>query len=113
MTDNEQLIRTGVRPGTYSIDAAHSTVEFTATHVFGLKPVHGTMAVRHGTVTVATEPRRSTVSAELDATAFTTDDARRNRDVQGKRFLDVARFPVISFRSTRLARTADGGWQVA
>ncbi len=104
--------RTDIRPGTYSIDAARSTCDFTATHAFGRKPVHGTMAVRQGTVTVATEPRRSTVSAELDAATFTTDDERRNRDVRGKRFLDVARFPVLSFRSARLARTADGGWQV-
>jgi polyisoprenoid-binding protein YceI len=104
--------RTDIRPGTYSIDAKQSTCEFTATHVFGLKPVHGTMAVRYGTVTVATEARRSTVSAELDAATFTTDDERRNRDIRGKRFLDVATFPVLSFRSTRLARTAEGGWQV-
>jgi polyisoprenoid-binding protein YceI len=112
MTDNTQLTSTGIRPGTYTIDPARSTVEFTATHVFGLKPVHGTMTVRCGTVTVATEPRRSTVSAELDAASFTTDDERRNRDVRGKRFLDVARFPALGFRSTRLSRTATGGWQV-
>ena len=112
MTNNTQLTSTDIRPGTYTIDAARSTVEFTATHVFGLKPVHGTMSVRYGTVTVATEPRRSTLSAELDAASFTTDDERRNRDIRGKRFLDVAQFPVIGFRSTRLARSADGGWQV-
>jgi polyisoprenoid-binding protein YceI len=104
--------RTDIRPGTYTIDPAASTCEFTATHVFGLKPVHGTMAIAYGTVTVATEPRRSTVAAELDAASFTTDDQRRNRDVRGRRFLDAQRFPVVGFRSTRLARTADGGWQV-
>jgi polyisoprenoid-binding protein YceI len=104
--------RTDLRPGTYAIDVTRSTCEFTATHVFGLKPVHGTMAIRYGTVTVGTAPRRSTVSAELDAATFTTDDERRNRDIRGKRFLDVATYPVLSFRSTRLARTAEGTWQV-
>jgi polyisoprenoid-binding protein YceI len=112
MTENMQLTSTDIRPGTYSIDPANSAVEFTATHVFGLKPVHGTMTIRYGTVTVASEPRRSTVSAELDAASFTTDDERRNRDVRGKRFLDVERHPVIAFRSSRLVRTAAGGWQV-
>jgi polyisoprenoid-binding protein YceI len=110
MTDN---LRTSndIRPGTYLVDAARSTVRFTATHVFGLKPVDGTMAVRGGTVVVAEEPRRSTVSAELDAGSFTTDDERRNRDVRGKNFLDAERHPTIGFRSTRIVH-GSGGWQI-
>jgi polyisoprenoid-binding protein YceI len=110
MTENLRT-STDIRPGTYLIDPARSRAEFTATHVFGLKPVHGTMAVRSGTVMVAAEPRRSTVSAELDAGSFTTDDPRRDKDVRGKRFLRAAEFPVIAFRSTRLSRSSEG-WQV-
>jgi polyisoprenoid-binding protein YceI len=102
---------TQIRPGTYTIDPARSELRFTATHVFGLKPVNGTMAVRSGTVTVAAEPRRSTVSAEVDAASWATDDARRDKDVRGKRFLDVQRHPVIGFCSTRVVHGADG-WQV-
>ena len=107
MTD----MRTDIRPGTYTIDTTRSAVRFTATHVFGLKPVDGTMTIRSGTVMVADEPARSTVSAEIDAASWTSDDDRRNADVRGKRFLDAERFPVIGFRSTRLARSADG-WQI-
>jgi len=110
MTDNLRT-STDIRPGSYLIDTDRSRVEFTATHVFGLKPVQGTMAVRSGTVMVAAEPRRSTVSAELDAATFTTDDPRRDRDVRGKRFLHAADFPAIGFRSTRLERSGSG-WQV-
>ncbi|HEU4349915.1 MAG TPA: YceI family protein [Actinoplanes sp.] len=100
-----------IRPGTYTVDPGRSTVSFTATHVFGLKPVDGTMTIRSGTVMVAEELRRSTVSAEIDATSWRTDDARRDRDVRGKRFLDVTRHPVIGFRSTRVVG-GDDGWQV-
>ncbi|HET6530758.1 MAG TPA: YceI family protein [Actinoplanes sp.] len=102
---------TRIQPGTYAIDPIRSEVRFTATHVFGLKPVNGTMAIRAGTVTVAAEPRRSTVSAEIDAASWATDDARRDRDVRGKHFLDVQRHPAIGFRSTRVVQGADG-WQV-
>lgn len=101
-----------VRPGTYTIDPARSGVRFTATHVFGLKPVHGTMAVRSGTVTVAGEPRRSTVSAEIGAATWATDDERRDRDVRGRKFLDTDRFPVIGFRSTRVTG-GPGAWEIA
>jgi polyisoprenoid-binding protein YceI len=103
---------TDIRPGTYTIDPARSAVRFTATHVLGLKPVHGTMTVRSGTVMVAEEPRRSTVSAEIDAASWTSDDDRRNRDVRGRKFLDAERHPVIGFRSTRLTGGADG-WEIA
>ena len=102
---------TSLRSGTYTIDPARSAVRFTATHVFGLKPVDGTMAIRSGTVMVADEPRRSTVSAEIDTASWATDDPRRDKDVRGKRFLDTDRHPVIGFRSTRVVRGADG-WQV-
>jgi polyisoprenoid-binding protein YceI len=110
MTDNLRT-QTDIRPGNYLVDPIRSAVRFTATHVFGLKPVDGTMTVRSGTVMVADEPRRSTVSAELDAGSFTTDDERRNKDVRGRRFLDAANHPTIGFRSTRVAY-GDGGPQI-
>ncbi|HEY3010666.1 MAG TPA: YceI family protein [Micromonosporaceae bacterium] len=107
MTDNLRT-QTDIHPGTYLVDPDRSAVSFTATHVFGLKPVDGTMTVRSGTVMVAGEPHRSTVSAELDAGSFTTDDERRNKDVRGRRFLDAANHPTIGFRSTRIAFGDDG-----
>jgi polyisoprenoid-binding protein YceI len=111
MTDNLRTTRTDIRPGTYRVDPARSAVAFTATHVFGLKPVDGTMALRSGTVMVAAEPRRSTVSAEIDATSWATDDPRRDKDVRAPRFLNVAEHPTIGFRSTRL--TGGGAsWQI-
>lgn len=110
MTDNLRTA-TDIRPGTFLVDPIRSAVRFTATHVFGLKPVDGTMTVRCGTVTVADEPLRSTVSAELDAGSFTTDNERRNSDIRGRRFLDTANHPTIGFRSTRVAY-GDGGPQI-
>jgi len=104
----QQISTTDIRPGTYLIDPVRSSVRFTATHVFGLRPVEGTFTVRSGTVVVAEEPRRSTVSAELDAGSFTTGDHRRDADVRGKHFLDAARWPAIGFRSTRLDLSAPG-----
>jgi polyisoprenoid-binding protein YceI len=99
-----------IRPGTYAIDPAASTCRLFATHAFGLKPVTATMAIRGGTVTVAADPVRSTASAELDAGTFHTDDPRRDRDITGKRFLDAGGHPVIAFRSTGCAVSAQG-WQ--
>ena len=100
-----------IRTGTYRIDPARSACRFTATHVFGLKPVAGTMDVIGGTIAVAADPAHSIASAELDAASFATDDPRRDRDIRGRRFLDAANHPEIGFRSTRVRQTPDG-WQM-
>jgi polyisoprenoid-binding protein YceI len=111
MTQNLRL-EGAIQPGTYLIDTERSVVRLTATHVFGLKPVDATVQVRSGTVMVGTRPEQSTVSAELAADSFTTDDKRRDKDVRGKRFLAAEAHPSIGFRSTGVSRTADG-WQLA
>ncbi|MEU8233858.1 YceI family protein [Actinoplanes sp. NPDC048967] len=110
MTQHQRL-EGDIRPGTYVIDSARSSVKLTAAHTFGLKPVDATFAVRSGTVMVGARPEQSTVSADLDAASFTTDDPRRDKDVRGKRFLAADTYPAIGFRSTGLNRTADG-WQL-
>ena len=102
-------LRTTLRPGTYTLDPRRSTCRLDATHVFGLKPVAATVDLRGGTVTVARDLAASTASAELDAATFRSDDARRDKDVTGKRFLDVARHPAIAFRSTGFRRS-ESGW---
>ncbi|MEV4638790.1 YceI family protein [Actinoplanes sp. NPDC049548] len=107
MTDTLRL-ESAITPGTYRIDTGRSTVRFTATHAFGLKPVDGTFAVRTGTVVVAADRDRSTASVELDAASFTTDDPRRDRDIRGRRFLAADAHPSIGFRSSGITRTASG-----
>ncbi|MEV4351386.1 YceI family protein [Actinoplanes sp. NPDC049596] len=104
-------VHTELVPGTYTIDPARSACRLTATHVFGLKPVAATMALRGGTVTVAADPARSTASAALEVKSFTTDDVRRDKDITGRRFLDAANHPMISFRSTGLRREPEG-WRL-
>ncbi|WP_433366283.1 YceI family protein [Actinoplanes sp. CA-142083] len=108
MTTN---LSTDLRPGTYTIDLAHSTCTLTAAHAFGLKPVTATMAIRGGTVTIGADPFRSSASAQIDAASFRSDDPKRDRDIRGKRFLSVTDHPVIAFRSTACARSG-GGWQL-
>ena len=105
-------LSTDIRPGTYTIDPARSACRLTATHAFGWKPVTATLAVRGGTVTVAADLPRSSASAEIDAGSFHSDDSRRDRDITGRHFLDVATHPVIAFRSTGLVWRA-GVWQMA
>jgi polyisoprenoid-binding protein YceI len=84
---------TTIATGRYALVPTRCTVRFTA-RGFGL-PVPGALSVRSGEVTIDDEG--ATVTAVLDAATFRTRNARRDRDVRSRRFLDVERHPDILF----------------
>ena len=95
--------------GRYAIDPRASTIAFRSRHLFGLAPVHGTMAIRHGLVEVADPITDSGVQVEIDTTSFHTGSRQRDGDVRSARFLDAARYPWMRFASQRLDHS-DGHW---
>jgi polyisoprenoid-binding protein YceI len=92
--------------GHYEIDVSRSGVTFRTRHMFGLGTVRGTFAVRSGAADIAEPLTDSAVRAEIDAASFRTGNEQRDQSVLSARFLDAARFPVISFRDGLVA--ADG-----
>jgi polyisoprenoid-binding protein YceI len=97
------------RAGQYAIDSRGSTLTFRSRHLFGLAPVHGTMAIRDGLVDIADPVTGSSVQVEIDTTSFSTGNSRRDADVRSPRFLDAERYPSMTFTSQRLDRS-DGHW---
>ena len=81
-------------------------MQFRTRHMFGLAPVRGTFAIRSGSVDIAEPLADSAMHAEIDTASFRTRNWLRDRNVRSARFLDAARFPVISFRDGLVA--ADG-----
>ena len=92
--------------GHYEIDASRSTVIFRARHMFGLGSVRGIFAVRSGSADIAEPLADSAIHAEIDTASFRTGNEQRDRSVLSARFLDAARFPVISFQNGLVS--ADG-----
>ena len=97
-------------PGTYELDPSHSSADFQVRHL-GLSKVRGGFAISSGTVEIAEDPTQSRVEATLDAASFDTGAADRDAHVKSADFLDVERFPNLTFRSTGL-RPAGDGWQL-
>ena len=95
--------------GRYAIDRRASTITFKSRHLFGLAPVHGTMAIRDGLVDIADPLTGSSVQVEIDTTSFDRGSGQRDRDVRSSRFLDAERYPSMTFTSRRLDRS-DGRW---
>jgi polyisoprenoid-binding protein YceI len=104
--------RTETAVGTYRIDPERTAVAFTVRELFGLVPVRGRLAVAGGTVTVAEDPRCSSVRAEIEVASLRTGIRRRDADLASKRFLDAARYPTMTFTSTAVEQLPGGGWQV-
>lgn len=86
----------------WNIDAAHSLVEFSAKHML-ITTVKGTIAEMRGTLTIdEAQPANSSVEVEFDAASLSTRSTQRDEHLRSPDFLDVAQFPTLSFRSTRI-----------
>ena len=88
---------------TWSIDPAHSHVEFAVKHLM-ISTVKGRFAVVHGTVlTDESDPTKGHVEVEIDADSIDTREAQRDAHLKSADFFDVEKFPKITFKSTRIS----------
>lgn len=96
--------------GVYRIDAAHSTVTFATTHMFGLAAVRGSLTLSGGEIRIADPPTASTARAAIDAASFTSGSRQRDKHVRSRALLDTDRHPEISFLLQGL-EPQEGGWR--
>ncbi|HEY8533784.1 MAG TPA: YceI family protein [Micromonospora sp.] len=85
--------------GTYELDPAHKRVGFVARHMMVSK-VRGEFTDATATITVAEDPLQSSVTATIQAASITTSHADRDAHLKGGDFLDVEKYPTLTFRST-------------
>ncbi len=98
---------------TWNIDPVHSVAEFKVKHMM-ISNVKGQFTGLQGVLTHdETDVTKSRVETSIDATSITTRDAQRDAHLKSADFLDVEKFPTLSFKSTRISRTGDGELAVA
>lgn len=93
---------------TYSIDPAHSEVDFAIRHM-AISTVHGRFGIKEGVIEF--DPRdiqNSSVTATIDVASVDTGVAPRDADLKSPRFFDAAKYPTATFKSTRVVRAGDG-----
>ncbi|HEX8694114.1 MAG TPA: YceI family protein [Longimicrobium sp.] len=91
---------------TWSIDAAHTLVEFSAKHMM-ITTVKGRLNDVKGTLVIDEQnPDGSSAEVEIGAASLTTGVDQRDAHLRSADFLDVESFPAITFRSRRVEGAA-------
>src|SRR5256885_1720519 len=85
--------------GAYELDANHKRVGFVARHLMVSK-VRGDFAQADATITIAEDPLQSSVTATIQTASIGTGQEQRDGHLKGADFLDVEKYPVLSYRST-------------
>ncbi len=96
---------------TYTIDPTHSTAGFKVRHLM-VSNVRGEFSGVTGTVVIDPgAPENSRVDATIDARTVHTRDEQRDTHLKSADFLDVEKFPTITFVSKKITGS-DGEWKV-
>src|SRR5436190_1614616 len=91
--------------GVYTIDPAHTSVEFIGRHLMITK-VRGRFPEVSGTITIDEQPERSHVEVELNVASLDTGNPDRDGHLRSPYFFDADTYPTITFRSTNVERIA-------
>jgi polyisoprenoid-binding protein YceI len=96
--------------GTWKFDPMHTQVEFSAKH-FGMMTVRGHFAEVTATGQLYPEqPERSSVNVTINTASIRTHNEQRDKDLRASYFLEVDKYPTITFKSTKIeAKGQDRG----
>jgi len=97
---------------TWVVDPGHSVAQFTVRHL-GFTKVTGSILIGQAKITA---PEGSNMPTEISATLPTptldTRNADRDSDLKGPEWLDVTKYPTITFASTKIVPGDSGNFQV-
>jgi len=97
---------------TWQIDPMHSNVEFSVQHMM-ISNVKGQFQKTSGTITVnGSDPTSAKIDATIDASSIDTRVEKRDMHLKSPDFLDVAKYPTITFKSTKVEADGPGKWKM-
>jgi polyisoprenoid-binding protein YceI len=97
-------------PTEWKIDSSHSSADFSVVHLM-VSTVRGHMGPVSGKIWYnGTDPSSIRVDAAIDVTRISTGSDTRDADLRGDEFFDIAHYPVITFKSTRVTPGVTGSF---
>jgi len=93
-------------PETYVIDPTHTFARFSYSH-FGLSTQLSRFNQTSGTVVLDKAAKTASVDITIDTKSVDTGYATFNEHIQGPDFLDTAKYPTATFKSTKVDFAGD------
>jgi len=92
----------------YTIDSKHSSASFSVRHMM-VSNVRGQFSKVTGTIVYdPAKVEASKVEATIDVSTIDTREPKRDADLKSDEFFDVAKHPLMTFRSTKVWKEGAG-----
>jgi polyisoprenoid-binding protein YceI len=97
---------------TWDVDPAHSNVEFSVRHMM-VSTVKGQFQKVTGTVVLDDkDATKSTVEVSIETASIDTREPKRDAHLKSADFFDAAKFPALTFKSTKIEKAGKGKFKV-
>jgi polyisoprenoid-binding protein YceI len=97
---------------TWQIDPVHTTVGFSVRHMT-ISTVRGQFNKVAGTITANdNDPATAAIEATIDTASIDTHSPDRDSDLKSANFLDVAKYPTMTFKSKKIEAAGPGKYNV-
>ena len=97
--------------GTWVLDPTHTTVEFEARHLMVAK-VKGRFGEFDGALHITDDPTKSSASVTIKASSIDTRTQQRDDHLRSPDFLEVDKYPELTFTSTGVEHVGDEDWRI-
>jgi polyisoprenoid-binding protein YceI len=98
--------------GAWQIDPNHSAAQFSVRHL-GVSTVRGAFTKVTGSAKYdPTDPTKDSTDVTIDASSVDTRVQMRDNDLRSPNFLDVQKYPTITFQSKKTKSSGSGKLQI-
>ena len=97
---------------TWNLDPFHTNAQFFVKHL-GISTVQGEFTKVTGSIMLDDQDvTKSSVNVTIDVNSIDTRVQRRDDDLKSEGFFDAAKFPAITFKSTKIEKAGEGDLKV-